>query len=89
MFWSPLSRALSTKCQEQKLHRGTGGATILKFLPEKNQSFYLKKTPAICRRFLAFALLRYGLLGAAGAVGVGLVPKSTVGGASVPAAASK
>jgi hypothetical protein len=42
--------------------------------------------------FTAYGLLnRYGLLGAAGVVvdGVGLVPKSTLGGASVPGAASK
>src|SRR5258706_6499882 len=64
-----------------------------------------KKTPAKSRRFLSIHspftdcrspfcgpfLVVYGFLGAGGVVvdGVGLVPKSTVGGASLPGAASK
>ena len=56
---------------------------ICSFRATKNAGF----SPASL--FNSFSL--YGLLGAAGVFvdGVGLVPKSTVGGASVPAAASK
>jgi len=77
---------------------GTSCACNILFVPTQ-------ETPAKSRRFLSNSFTVYGLsftvygpssivygfLGAAGVViaGVGLVPKSTVGGASVPAAASK
>lgn len=56
-------------------------------------AFLIKSLTVYGPSFTVYGLLLivYGLLGAAGVVvdGVGLVPKSTVGGASVPAAASK
>jgi hypothetical protein len=85
------------KCQDRRMLNGTSGAYNLLLSNTKNAgqkpAFPVQFLPVlrtVLRRFRGPAN-HYGVLGAAGVVveGVGLVPKSTLGGASVPDAASK
>jgi hypothetical protein len=86
-----------TRCQDQRMLIGASGAPNFQLLKTRNAG----QKPAFLIRFvhrlrivvhrLRTRLIVYGFLGAAGVVvdGVCLVPKSTVGGASLPGAASK
>jgi hypothetical protein len=97
VFWWPLFTGDDMRCQDQRMLIGTSGTRDFLFSKTKNAG----QKPAFLVRFvhrlrivvhrLRTCLIVYGFLGAAGVVvgGVGLVPKSTVGGASLPGAASK